>query len=163
MKNWSKILITIIVLFLIIQLPFFTPKKNFSDSNTNLTITDRYKVPMNIQMDLYTSCYDCHSNYTDDYPWYYHIQPVSWWMNNHIQEAKAHLNFSEFATYTTKEASKKFKKLYQVMKKRSMPLETYLWMHEEARLTDKQYQRVARWAQKMHKKTQAKIDSTQNH
>src|SRR5699024_3571269 len=162
MKNWTKLLLAIIAFFLVIQLPFFTPEKNFTDDETDAAITDKYEVPMNIQMDLYNSCYDCHSNYTDDYPWYYHIQPVSWWMNRHINKAKEQLNFSEFANYSSKEAVDKFKKLQQVMKERSMPLKSYLWMHDEARFTEKQYQRVAEWAAEMHKIMQAKQDSLQN-
>ncbi len=118
--------------------------------NTKTDITDKYEVPMNIQMDLYNGCYDCHSNYTENYPWYYHIQPVSWWMDWHIKHAKKHVNFAEFALYSSEDAAKKFDELREVMEDRSMPLKSYLWMHDKARLTEKQYQRIAQWAKTMH-------------
>lgn len=160
MKKWKKILLAIIIIILIIQLPVFTPPKNFTDKDSDITITDKYDVPMDIQMDIYTSCYSCHSNYTENYPWYYHIQPVSWWMNNHIKTAKRHVNFSEFAAYSPKVAAKKFYELHKVMENKSMPLPSYLWMHDDAKLTDEQYRKIADWAQKMYEQTEAKTDSS---
>ncbi len=159
MKTLLKILVIIIAILLIIQLPFFTPKKNFTKEDTSTAIVDKYEVPMNIQMILYNGCFDCHSNYTENYPWYYHIQPVSWWMDWHIQEAKKHVNFSEFARYTPQQASKRFKELQEVMEEHAMPLKSYLWMHKDAKLTEKQYQQVAAWAKEMHEKMEAKLDS----
>lgn len=159
MKTWKRIILAIIALFLIIQLPFFTPKKNFTEEDTQSAMTDKYEVPMNIQMYFYASCFDCHSNYTQEYPWYYHIQPVSWWMDMHIKNAKKHLNFSEFGNYSLKEASHKFHELNEVMTDHSMPLASYLWLHEDAKFTPEQYEKVAQWAKKMHEQLEAKIDS----
>ncbi|NQX98924.1 MAG: heme-binding domain-containing protein, partial [Flavobacteriales bacterium] len=36
---------------------------------------------------LKSACYDCHSN-TTEYPWYSNIAPVSWWLKDHIDEAR---------------------------------------------------------------------------
>lgn len=160
MRKWKKIVLAIIIILLIIQLPFFTPRKNFTKEESNITISDKYDVPMDVQMIIYTSCNDCHSNYTENYPWYYHIQPVSWWMNNHIKEAKRHVNFSEFASYSAKDAAKKFFEIHKEMENRSMPLHSYLWMHDGARLTDEQYHRMTDWSQKMYEQVKAELDST---
>lgn len=157
MKTRTKIFLAIVAVLLILQLPFFTPKKNYSEIDSKTDITDKYEVPMNIQMDLYNACYDCHSNNSKAYPWYFHIQPVSWWMDKHIQEAKKHINFSEFANYSPEETADKFKKLSEVMTKHAMPLKSYLWMHDEAVLSDDHYKNVANWAQKMYKKTKAEM------
>lgn len=162
MKTWLKIVLAVIVIFLILQIPIFNPEKNYTKADTHIDITDKYDVPMDIQMDLYGSCYNCHSNYTENYPWYYNIQPVSWWMNHHIKEGKEHLNFSEFAAYPADTAAKKFKNLHAVMEHHAMPLESYLWLHDEAKLTDKQYKHIAEWAKKMQGKIEAGIDSTKS-
>tara|TARA_R110000851_G_scaffold165309_1_gene310248 strand:- start:339 stop:872 length:534 start_codon:yes stop_codon:yes gene_type:complete len=162
MKPWLKIVLALVVVFLLLQIPIFNPKKNYVDADTEVDITDKYEVPMNIQMDLYVACYNCHSNYTEDYPWYYNIQPVSWWMNGHIRKAKQALNFSEFATYPPDTAAKKFENLHKVMKEQTMPLKSYLLLHDEAKLRDKQYQHLADWAQKMQQKVEQEIDSTQS-
>jgi len=160
MKSWKKILLAIIIVIIVIQLPIFTPKKNFTDKDSDITISNKYDVPMDIQMMIYTSCNDCHSNYTENYPWYYHIQPVSWWMSAHIKNAKRHVNFSEFASYPPGVAAKKFYELHEVMENRSMPLPSYLWMHGDAKLTDEQYKEMADWSQKMYEQVKAQIDST---
>jgi hypothetical protein len=160
MNSSLKIVLGVSVVFLILQIPIFNPEKNYVDSDTNVDITDKYEVPMDIQMELYGACYNCHSNYTEDYPWYYNIQPVSWWMNAHIKNAKKALNFSEFATYPPDNAAKKFKTLHMVMKKHSMPLKSYIWLHDEAKLTDEQYQHIADWAEEAQKKIEKEIDST---
>ncbi len=152
MKSLKYILMIAASILITIQLPFFTPKKNVSKQKNQIDITDKYDVPMNIQMDLYNGCYDCHSNNTKKYPWYYHIQPISWWMNHHILEAKEQINFSEFGAYTNDEAIEKFKKLQKSMEEKSMPLKSYLWMHEESKYSEKQYQRVAEWASSMQDK-----------
>lgn len=158
-----KIVLALIVVFLLLQIPIFNPAKNYVDTDTEVDITDKYEVPMDIQMHLYGACYNCHSNYTENYPWYYNIQPVSWWMNSHIKKAKKALNFSEFATYSPDTAVKKFESLHLVMKKKTMPLKSYLLLHDEANLTDKQYQHIADWAKETMKKLDTEIDSTKTY
>lgn len=158
MKTWIKILIAVVILLLILQLPVFTPDKNYSKLEPVDDIALKYDVPMNVLMDLNESCYACHSNYTEKYPWYYNIQPVSWWMNKHIEDAKDELNFTEFAKYTPEKAAKKFKEIKETMDERTMPLRSYLWLHDEAKMSDKQYKRVAEWAEKQHDKL---MDSVQ--
>lgn len=156
MKKWLRIIIILLVVFGIMQL--FRPEKNFTKAEAVSDIATKYDVPMNVLMNLYDACYNCHSNYTT-YPWYNNIQPVGWWMAHHINDAKRHLNFSEFAAYSPEKAAKKFKEIYKVMDKKSMPLKSYLLQHKEAHLTDEQYKRVAAWAQKMHQQVLASMDS----
>ena len=146
MKRRTRIWAGVLVILIVIQ--FFPPKKNSTEAEAPNDIANKYDVPMNTLMNLYDGCYNCHSNYTK-YPWYFKVQPVGWWMSHHIAKAKRHLNFSEFATYTPEQTRKKFHEINKVMKNRSMPLKSYLLMHEEAHLTPGQYQNVADWALKM--------------
>ncbi len=95
-KHIKKIGLLFIVIFVGIQ---FVPK-NYNQS-TEVPTSDFmtiYNAPKNIESLLKTSCYDCHSNNTD-YPWYNKIQPVAWFMEGHINEAKEELNFSEFGNF----------------------------------------------------------------
>src|ERR1019366_10052140 len=87
----------IIVLFALIAIQFFHPQKNLSNDLTN-DISKKFAGPDSVQQILKTSCYDCHSNHTE-YPWYSKIQPVGWWLTDHINEAKRGLNFNEFSRY----------------------------------------------------------------
>lgn len=151
-KLWKIILLSIVVLFLVIQLPFFTPEKNYTTMEQKNDITTVYtslnNKDMGIYMKFYNSCYPCHSNTTENYPWYYHVQPVSWWMNKHIVEGKKHLNFSKFSTYSNKKAAHKFEEIAEELRKHAMPLPSYLWTHDEAQLTESQITSLASWAEK---------------
>jgi hypothetical protein len=155
-KNTLKIALAVIVLLGAMQ--FFRPAENYSTADAPDDIAEKYDVPMNTLMNIYDACYNCHSNYTQ-YPWYYKVQPVGWWMAHHINEAKEHLNFSEFARYDSGVAAKKFKKIYEVARDRSMPLKSYLLMHEEAKLTPDQYKNVENWAKTMYQSMGGKADS----
>lgn len=161
MKKRIKILVAIIAILLIIQLPLFTPAKNSTEANPVNDIAKKYDVPMDTYMLIYKSCYDCHSNYTQNYPWYYHIQPISWWMARHIHNAKKELNFSEFATYSPEKAAKKFDEIREQMAEKKMPIKSYLLMHDEVKLNDEEYKEIADWAQKMRSELVSKTNSVQ--
>jgi hypothetical protein len=94
---------------------------------------------------LKVSCYDCHSNHTD-YPWYSKITPVNWWLNNHINEGKKELNFSTFSTGSFKRKDKKMKEIDEQVDKHEMPLDSYLWIHKDAKLNDAQRKLIIDWS-----------------
>lgn len=75
-----------------------------------------------------TACYDCHSNQTK-YPWYSNIAPFSWWLQNHIDEGRDRLNFSE---WNSGGASNE---LAEVVQEGSMPPNYYEVMHSSAKLS----------------------------
>ena len=93
MKISKIILLILLIVFVGIQ--FIPTKRNLSEivPNTDFMIVNN--VPNNIKATLQTSCYDCHSNNTS-YPWYNTVQPVTWFLENHFEEGKAELNFSEW-------------------------------------------------------------------
>ena len=132
----------LLLAFIIIQ--FIRPAKNKAEGISQNDISKIYPVPENVQAILKTSCYDCHSNNTV-YPWYAQIQPVAWWLNNHIQDGKKDLNFSEFASYRIRRQYKKLEEINELVKKDEMPLDSYLWLHKNAKLDDQQKLTLANW------------------
>jgi hypothetical protein len=132
----------LLLAFIIIQ--FIRPAKNKSDVISNNDITKIYSVPENVQAILKTSCYDCHSNNTV-YPWYANIQPAAWWLNDHIKEGKKELNFSEFASYRIGRQYRKLEEINKEVKENEMPLNSYLWIHKNAKLDDQQKLTIANW------------------
>lgn len=86
---------------------------------------------------LKTACYDCHSN-QPSFPWYTNIAPVSWWIKHHINEGQHELNFSEWASYTEKRKNHKLEECIEMIEEGEMPMASYTWMHQEAKLTDAQ-------------------------
>ncbi len=91
------------------------------------------------------ACYDCHSNHTR-YPWYAEVQPIGWWLANHVKEGKAHLNFSTFGTYPTKRQTRKLEELIEEVEEGKMPLPSYKLTHADARLTPAEIKALTDWA-----------------
>ena len=128
--------------FIVIQ--FFRPAKNKAEGISSNDISKLYPIPEDVGSILKTSCYDCHSNNTV-YPWYAKIQPVGWWLNDHVKDAKKDLNFSEFAGYSIRRQYRKLEEINDLVKKDEMPLDSYLWIHKYAKLNEQQKLTVANW------------------
>lgn len=133
----------LIILLVVIQ--FYRPSKNTSTEMSPNSILTAVVVPQDVEQILKTSCYDCHSNNTV-YPWYNNIAPVSWWLDNHVKEGKRELNFDEWASYTDKRKNHKLKEIKGNLEEKEMPLESYLWIHKNAKLSDDQIKAVVDWA-----------------
>lgn len=142
----KKAAITAIVLLAVIQ--FFKTKENKSVQTSENAITQHYDVPENIQNILKISCYDCHSNNTN-YPWYNKIQPVNWWLADHVNEGKRKLNFDEFNTYSTKKKLHKLDEVIETIRDNEMPLKSYTFIHGDAKLSDSNKQEIEAWIKKI--------------
>ena len=141
-KILKRFFLVLLLAFIVIQ--FFRPEKNQSNVIGANDITKKYPVPENVLAILKVSCYDCHSNNTV-YPWYSKIQPVTWWLNNHIQDGKKDLNFSEFLSYRIRRQYVKLEQINDLIKKDEMPLDSYLWIHKNAKLNTEQKLLLANW------------------
>jgi hypothetical protein len=144
-KGIKNILLLFLAILFIIQ--FIRPSKNISTPSALLTndISKLYVVPDNVHQILKSSCYDCHSNNTV-YPWYSKIQPISWWLNNHIVEGKREINFSEFASYRIGRQFKKLDEIVKQVKDDEMPLSSYTLIHRNAILSTEQKLTITNWA-----------------
>ena len=152
-KAIKTILIVLLVALIIIQ--FIRPAENKGDEIAQNQITASYQIPDNIQKNLKVSCYDCHSN-TTVYPFYFKIQPVAWFLDNHIQDGKRRLNFSEFSTYPLWRQHEGFKDIVEQLKKDEMPLSSYTLIHRDAILTADQKLAIEDWATAQIKEMEAK-------
>ncbi len=77
------------------------------------------------------ACFDCHSNETV-WPWYSTVAPVSWLVQDDVDDGRRHLNFS---TWDQAHPQKRAKKAAQEVEEREMPLDIYVIMHSDAKLT----------------------------
>ena len=134
------------LLVLLIAVQFYRSPRNEGLAEGPQSIVVQHQVPADIQKILRRACYDCHSNRTV-YPWYANVQPVAWWLNQHVAEGRADLNFSEFAGYDTKRAVRRLQSVADEVWDRHMPLKSYLLMHPEAKLTDADVALLSRWAE----------------
>lgn len=133
------------ILIVIVLLQFIPTKKNQTSIVSANSIEQKYNTPENVQAILKKACFDCHSNNTV-YPWYSHIQPIGFWLNNHINEGKEELNFSEFNSYENKKARKKMEKVISSQEKGWMPLSSYTLIHKDATLTSTEKTIIIDWA-----------------
>lgn len=142
----KKILVGLLLLVAVMQL--LQPTRNISEGPFENDISKAYAIPADVQLVLTQKCYDCHSNNTH-YPWYIHIQPIGWWMASHIKEAKDELNFNEFKTYNQKRAAHKLEELVEVVEDGTMPIQSYVWLHSEAKVTPAETQAIKNWVQSL--------------
>lgn len=150
----KKIMMGLLVALVAIQ--FIHPAKNINPEMSAQHIAKTYQVPDSVQHILEKACYDCHSNNTK-YPWYNNIQPVAWWLNNHVQEGKEELNFSEFGTYPLKRQSGKLKKAAHEVEDGGMPMSSYTWIHKDAILTPAEKELFMAWANSLSREIAAKL------
>lgn len=143
MKTSAKILLSLGALLVVAQA--VRPMGNHGTVAGPNHISTKAPVPAEVDAILTRACYDCHSNHTN-YPWYANVQPVGWWLEWHVRDGKKHLNFSEFAAYTTKRATHKLEETAEEVRERGMPLASYTWVHRDAKLSDADLKTLADWA-----------------
>jgi hypothetical protein len=97
---------------------------------------------------LERSCFDCHSNRTR-WPWYSQVAPVSWLVNDDVQQGRRHLNFSEWRGYKIGRQLSKLESLIGEVDKGEMPPKTYLLMHGNATLSANERDLVSGWAESL--------------
>jgi hypothetical protein len=101
--------------------------------------------PDQIAVLLHEACYDCHS-YETRWPWYGHVAPVSWWLNSHVGDARAQINFSEWPHNDPQKAARKWNHIGDAVRDGDMPLPSYARIHRAARLTEEQRTALSEWA-----------------
>ncbi len=146
-QKTKKILRTslLVLLAALVIIQFIHPAKNISTTASPKDIAVLYPMPDSVHQILQKACYDCHSNNTR-YPWYNNIQPVAWWLNDHISDGKEELNFSEFGNRPLAKQAKKLKKIAHEVQEGGMPLGSYTWIHRDAILTDNEKNILIDWA-----------------
>lgn len=130
---------------LLIFLIIFIVMQFIQTDKTNPTVDKNIEIKTNAEvMKIFkTACYDCHSNETV-YPWYSNIAPFSWVVSNHINEGRKALNFSTWENYSDEEKKEHLKDIYRTVYA-SMPLQSYLWIHDDAILTKEQRTLIRDW------------------
>jgi hypothetical protein len=95
MSLLKKIGLALVIALVVMQA--FKPEKNISTDHSK-NIATLYPVSKEVDAILVKACNDCHSNNTN-YPWYASVQPLAWWINDHVVDGKRHFNLDDFANY----------------------------------------------------------------
>ncbi|NYJ27162.1 heme-binding domain-containing protein [Allomuricauda sp. ARW1Y1] len=143
MKIAKKIALALLVV--LVGMQFYRPEKNVAAGDYVAAFETETNPSPEVKAILNTACYDCHSDNTE-YPWYNNIAPVSYWLADHIEDGKKHLNFSDWQNYDTKKKDHKLEELIEEVKEGEMPLKEYTWTHGDAKLTQEQINALVSWA-----------------
>ncbi len=137
-------IIAIVLLVVFVGIQFIPSSRNQSDSVPETDFMLVNDVPENIQNKLQVSCYDCHSNNTQ-YPWYNKVQPVAWFLEDHIKEGKAELNFNEWNSLSTRRKTSKLRSIIKQIENGEMPLDSYTFIHRDARFSEAEAEEIINW------------------
>lgn len=139
MKRWIvRIAVGLAVLFLAIQ---FVPA-----GRTNPPATKPLEAPPEVMAILRRSCFDCHSNETV-WPWYAYVAPVSWLVVHDTDEGRAELNFSHWGDLPQKKRDSAAGSIVEEIEEGTMPMEEYLWMHSDARVSPAELEVLRTWSE----------------
>ncbi len=141
---FKKIMLFLLAALVVIQ--FIHPRKNKAEGSQPNYIGNAYSIPEDVKTIFAKACNDCHTNNTT-YPWYTNFQPVHWWLNNHINEGKKHLNYDEYTNRPLRYQYHKMEETIEMVKEGEMPLNSYTWLHKDAKLTLEEKAKITGWAQ----------------
>ncbi len=134
-----------IVLFIAIQ-----PLSLGEDATLPIKAEETLQAPQEVLSILKRACYDCHSSEVKA-PWYYGVAPISWYTQFHVRNARQIVNFSQWNSYSKAKQLKILKRLPKSIVIR-MPLSSYLYLHEEAKLTKSEKKTLNSWAKNLKEK-----------
>lgn len=146
MKKRNIILLSLLAVLLLMQL--YRPDRNEMAETPDSDLLVSVQPPGEVKVILEQACYDCHSNNTH-YPWYAGVAPVSYWIADHVNEGKEHLNFSEWELYDVKRKAHKMEEIAEEVAEGEMPLKSYTVMHGNVKLTAEEIEVLTQWASAM--------------
>lgn len=136
-------IVLVIALIAFVAIQFIRPEKNNEGYKSVASFEAETKPSEKVASILKESCYDCHSNQTR-YPWYSEIAPISLWLDEHIEDGKKHLNFSDWNNYTIKKKEHKLEEFVEMVEDDEMPLQSYTIIH--GNLTEDDKKLLLQWA-----------------
>lgn len=137
--------IVIVVVCLLVIAQFKRPARTNPAIDSSLALESHIQLDPKVAAILDRSCYDCHSNKTR-WPWYSNVAPVSWFVIDHVDHGRSHLNFSEWGKYTREEKRTHLGQFCDLVTGGWMPLSSYTPLHPDAKLSDEDKKVICDWA-----------------
>jgi len=143
-KIFWIVVIIVVVLLLVAQVT--APAPSSPPEDPARTVQAAVQVSPEVESILGRSCGDCHSNKTV-WPAYTKIGAAQWLMANDVNDGRAELSFSEFATYQPRKQARKLQEICEQVKEKEMPVWYYLPLHPNAKLSDGDRQTLCAWTE----------------
>jgi heme-binding protein len=147
MKRLRRILkwVVIVIAVLFVAVQFYRPAKTNPPVEPSMTLQSRLQPPPQVAAVLDRSCRDCHSNETR-WPWYSHVAPTSWFVIDHVNQGRNHLNMSEWGRYDNTEAANQLRNMCREARSEVMPLPSYTMVHRGAVMSQEDIKVLCDWA-----------------
>ena len=145
----KKILLGLLFAALAVQL--VRPEKNISTETPKTDLLALHPAPAEVKRMLQVGCYDCHSDNTR-YLWYAELQPLGWWLAQHVRDGKRELNLSSFGELSPKKQASKLEEMVDVISRREMPMKSYTITHRDAVFDDAQVKELNGWLEALRDK-----------
>ncbi len=135
----KRILYILLAIVLVAQ--FFRPDRSTPATDPATDMLVMTEAPDDIRTLVQGACYDCHS-YNTTYPWYSHVTPMNFWLQDHINEGREKMNFSRWNDPKSREEASE---CAEVLTEGEMPPRNYAIIHGHAQLTAPQRNRLTTW------------------
>jgi hypothetical protein len=129
-----------------VTLQLYRPARTNPVSDPSLSVESRLQVSPQVASVLNRSCIDCHSNKTR-WPWYTNVSPVSWFIVDHVNDGRRHVNFSEWGSYDQNKQTKRLQEICEQVEDGLMPLSSYTPLHPGSELSAEDKKLVCDWAE----------------
>lgn len=143
LKVVKWIVIVLACAFLIAQ--FWRPARTNPAIDPSQTSEAHLQVTPHVAAIIDRSCNDCHSNKTR-WPWYTNVTPVSWFVVDHVDDGRRHLNFSEWGKLPQNQKEKKLQEICEEVEDGYMPLPTYTPLHPGSKLSPADVKALCDWS-----------------
>lgn len=90
------------------------------------------------------ACRNCHSQQTE-WPWYSRVAPVSWLLERDVQQARLQMDLSRWQEYSADDRVRLLSEIGAAVRNRQMPVQRYVLLHPEARLTETERKQIYEW------------------
>ncbi|HVQ36600.1 MAG TPA: heme-binding domain-containing protein [Pyrinomonadaceae bacterium] len=146
MKKVWKVLrwLVVVLACLFVVAQFSRPARTNPVSDQSLSLQAHMQVSPEVAAILDRSCGDCHSNKTR-WPWYSNVAPVSWFVIDHVDHGRSHLNLSEWGQFNQQEAQDMLRQICQEVKSGNMPLSSYTPLHPGSKLSADDVKALCDW------------------
>jgi len=137
------------------------PARTNPPTDPGRTLASVTRAPVEVRSVLERACRDCHSHDTR-WPWYSNVAPVSWFVINDVNHGRRHFNYSDWAQYDRDKIPELLKEVCEQTRKGDMPLSSYLWMHDDARLSDRDVSLLCDWSDAERRSFRLRAEATKN-
>lgn len=146
MRRLTRILkwVAVGIACLVLAIQFVGPAKSNPAVTESQTVHAHLQVTPQVAAIFDRSCNDCHSSKTR-WPWYSKVAPVSWFVIDHVNHGRSHLNLSEWGYYNKAEAGEMLEEICAEVKAGAMPLSSYTPLHPGSKLSTEDVKLLCDW------------------